>query len=174
MDCTTATWRFINSFAPWLSALGTLAAVVTSLHLAQRDRNIRLVVRAGQRRTGPIGTPIKEMKEVVTIEVTNVGHRTATINCLYWRVGKRSKYMLEMPIFELPKKLKDGDQEFFRFPMEKFLADNSDKFKTPSRKIFWPFKRKDIFVGTLTTSGDSFEFKIEKPLQKTILSATAK
>jgi hypothetical protein len=32
------TWTFVNSFAPWLSAIGTLAAVITSLYLATADR----------------------------------------------------------------------------------------------------------------------------------------
>lgn len=42
-------WKFINTFAPWLSALGTIAAVVVSLYLARRDKSIRLEVSAGHR-----------------------------------------------------------------------------------------------------------------------------
>src|SRR5438128_5518971 len=30
------TWRFINSFAPWLPAVGTLTAVIVSLYLGRR------------------------------------------------------------------------------------------------------------------------------------------
>lgn len=44
------TWKFINTFAPWLSAIGsTLSAVATSLWLAQRDRRVKLSVRASLR-----------------------------------------------------------------------------------------------------------------------------
>jgi hypothetical protein len=40
----TETWKFINTFAPWVSAIGTIAAVITSLYLAIRDYKIRLKV----------------------------------------------------------------------------------------------------------------------------------
>lgn len=38
------TWRFINSFAPWLAARGTLAAVIVSLYLARRASRLELGV----------------------------------------------------------------------------------------------------------------------------------
>ncbi len=42
-------WLFINSFAGWLSALGTIAAVIVALYLARRDSRIRLKVVVGLR-----------------------------------------------------------------------------------------------------------------------------
>ena len=35
-----ATWQFINSFSSWLSAIGTVAAVIVALYLARRDKRI--------------------------------------------------------------------------------------------------------------------------------------
>jgi hypothetical protein len=43
------TWRFINTFAPWLSAIGTLTAVAVSLYLARRSDRQKLEVRVGLR-----------------------------------------------------------------------------------------------------------------------------
>src|SRR3989442_3915635 len=42
-------WTFVNSFASWLSAAATVAAVVTALYLARRGDRIRLRVRCGIR-----------------------------------------------------------------------------------------------------------------------------
>jgi hypothetical protein len=44
------TWRFINTFAPWLSAVGTLVAVAVSLYLARKSNRIELEVSAGLRK----------------------------------------------------------------------------------------------------------------------------
>jgi len=42
----TETWKFINTFAPWFSAIGTILAVVTSLYSAgQADGFIRRSVQ---------------------------------------------------------------------------------------------------------------------------------
>ena len=43
------TWEFINSFAPWLAAFGTVAAVIVSLYLARTDKRIRLAIYEGVR-----------------------------------------------------------------------------------------------------------------------------
>ena len=51
------TWRFINTFAPWLSALGTITAVLVALYLARMDRRIQLEVSAGHRITLHLASP---------------------------------------------------------------------------------------------------------------------
>lgn len=40
-------WKFINSFAPWLSAIGTLLAVSVSLYLSYSTRKIALNISSG-------------------------------------------------------------------------------------------------------------------------------
>ena len=52
-----ATWEFINSFSPWLSAFGTIAAVVIALYLARVDKRVRLEVSAGIRLMVTPGSP---------------------------------------------------------------------------------------------------------------------
>ena len=41
------TWKFINTFAPWVSALGTTAAVIVSLYLALRTARVKIRVGSG-------------------------------------------------------------------------------------------------------------------------------
>lgn len=40
-------WRFINSFAPWLSVIGTLLAVCASLYISYSTRKIALSISSG-------------------------------------------------------------------------------------------------------------------------------
>lgn len=50
MDSSTVDyWKFVNSFAPWLSAIGTLSAVIVAIYLARRDKFVRLKCAAGIR-----------------------------------------------------------------------------------------------------------------------------
>jgi ABC-type Fe3+ transport system permease subunit len=49
------TWRFINTFADWLAALGTVGAVVVALYLARKGNRIELEVRAGLRKVAFVG-----------------------------------------------------------------------------------------------------------------------
>lgn len=43
---TMADWKFINTFAPWFSAIGTFLAVVVSLYLAHASRRQKMKASA--------------------------------------------------------------------------------------------------------------------------------
>ena len=110
-----ATWQFINSFSSWLSAIGTVAAVIVALYLARRDKRIRLEVSAGIRlivTQGIKGNP----PEFLTIRVTNIGHREAQLTNIGWKIGFfRKKHAVQTTIrdgisSELPLRLKDGEK----------------------------------------------------------------
>jgi hypothetical protein len=79
------TWRFINSFAPWLAALGTIAAVLTSLYLARRSDRIDLRLSVGIRILAIQGGGSDHGNEFVWADVTNLGRRSATITHLFWK-----------------------------------------------------------------------------------------
>ena len=83
------TWRFINTFAPWLSALGTLAVVITSLYLTLADRS-RLRVRAGKDKVESSGYKLPDDKvtyDLISIRVTNSRDKSVFIDEVYWNVG---------------------------------------------------------------------------------------
>ena len=162
------TWKFINTFAPWFSALGTLLAVSTSLYLATRDRSIRIKVSAGRRLRfygGPQGI------NVITIYVVNKGHRNATITGLYWRYAFNKKITFEQAppvpnLSTLPIKLEDGDEATYAFPEDEFSKEIKHfSLVMPPSKILW-LKAKFIKVGVYTSTGLKFESSIEPALQK--------
>ena len=81
------TWRFINTFAPWLSALGSLAAVVTSLYLAASNRRPTVAVKVSLD-TGPDLNGENE-RRYVRVDATNAGYTDVNIVRFQWEVGMR-------------------------------------------------------------------------------------
>ena len=81
------TWRFINSFAPWLAAIGTVVAVITALYLARKEARIQLNVRALIRCEVIPGTDLGPGPNYLSVEVSNVGRRAATVTHIYWKTG---------------------------------------------------------------------------------------
>lgn len=79
-------WKFINTFAPWFSAIGTLLAVCVSLYISYCTRKIALSVSSGIFVFNENGVD----EEYLTISVTNTGYRTVFLNslmCISFQVG---------------------------------------------------------------------------------------
>lgn len=79
-------WKFINSFAPWLSAIGTLLAVCVSLYISFSTRKIALSISSGIFVFNENGVD----EEYLAINVTNTGYRTVFLNsliCISFQVG---------------------------------------------------------------------------------------
>ncbi|MBT4733308.1 hypothetical protein HOB87_15285 [Candidatus Woesearchaeota archaeon] len=62
-------WKFINTFAPWLSAIGTLLAVAVSLYISYSTRKIALTISSGTYVFNENGID----EEYLAIYVTNIG-----------------------------------------------------------------------------------------------------
>lgn len=132
------TWVFVNGFAPWLAALGTIGAVIMSLHLARRSDRIRLLVTAGIRVVTVEGGGPDHGLELVCFDVTNHGRRSATVTQLFWRpVPWRRHYLLLLPprneySSPIPTVLRDGDQAMYAVPVASF----SKHFEEHARRLF--------------------------------------
>jgi hypothetical protein len=123
------TWQFVNTFAPWLSAIGTIAAVVTSLWLARNRTRVRLTVSV---RLGFIVEPDAAgeydgpRQEYVCIGVVNTGETEATITSIGWlgRPGWRRTAWLQnldddqYAGSKLPVRLKFGEEVSFRLRLQ--------------------------------------------------------
>lgn len=168
------TWKFINTFAPWLAAIGTLMAVGVSLYLARQDKRVRLNITAGYRvivSQGMQGKP----PGVMAIRVVNVGHREAQITGIGWKVGLIIKQHAEQMTIQgdgisspLPTRLRDGDEAVYYFPMDgkqKWLEGFVAKLLLPHHK----WKLRNTKVGIFTSVGKTFEARIEKGLMCALL-----
>jgi len=172
------TWKFINTFAPWLSAIGTLSVVIISLYLARAEKPIKLEVRAGHR---IMITPDQggEHPEYLFISAINKGHRIATITNIGWRIGLfKKQHMIQMVTADLdssalPAKIDDGEEAQWYIPLN--VEDNwIEKF---SRDRLPPYPRIKIFslrLRIFTSVGKTFEARIEKSLKDKLLEECKK
>jgi len=171
-------WQFINSFAGWFSALGTIAAVVLALYFARQDKRIRLRVYAGHR---VIVTPGCEgpHPEYLVIGATNVGHREAQITGIGWRIGLlRTRIVEQMPMWNdgisspLPSRLRDGDEARYYFPLSgvtRWLDDLTQNVPLPRAKWYLRFARVRVY----TSVGKVFEAPLEPGLRRRLVKLTS-
>ncbi|TFB40942.1 hypothetical protein [Pseudomonas sp. F01002] len=114
-------WEVIGTLANWIAAIGTLAAVFLSLHLARSGATPRAKLSAAV-------TTIFELETVtqnnfVTIQLVNTGDREIRITGIGWQYGskKRRRYFVQQfapnESSPMPIKLAHGDTGFWRFPI---------------------------------------------------------
>lgn len=172
---TQDTWRFINSFAPWFSALGTISAVVVAIYLARRDKTVRLEVSAGHRLIVTPGTPTP-WPEYLCIKVVNVGHRDAQVTNVGWKVGiLRKRYAVQTTINDgmssaIPVRLRDGEEAKYYIP----LNDETNWLEDFGRKMLRPFPSlqvRFVRVQAFTSIGKTYEAPIEPGLREKLIEA---
>jgi hypothetical protein len=117
-----AEWELYNSFSNWLSAIGTLAAVIVSLHLARRSGRPRAAVSVGHRLVvtqGDRGKP----PEVIVFRIVNTGDRTIRVTNIGWRIGLLKKRHA-MQLYDqkqssvLPVELAHGQEASWTVPLD--------------------------------------------------------
>jgi len=169
-------WELINSLATWLSAIGTLAAVVTSLYLARRDAKIDLMINAGIRML-VLGGKV-QASDFVYLNITNLGRRGATITQLYWKTGiiwKKTYVWIAQQndlSARIPVKLSDGDEAIFMSTLIDIESSLSKIANDALSGWFGGLKARFIRVGVCTSTGDQFEKRLEKNLRQYFLKIT--
>jgi len=166
--------EYIKLIPEWLTATGTLLAVIVALYLARRDKSIQCV---GDSSIYVVIDPglTDSRSEYVILTVTNVGTRGFTLKGLSWRMGivKRKYYFLVPPpntySSRIPTKLADGDQAAFYFPIENFRKNDRPLLLTSSPKFFKPIWLLFSCLVVHTTTGQSFTFKMNKSIRQELL-----
>ena len=163
-------WAFINSFADWLSAVGTISAVAVSLYWASHANRPKAKLSAGVRL---MVTPGSEEKppELVAVKIVNTGDRPIRITGVGWSHGFfKRRYCIQLaddgsPFNSpLPVDLNHGQEAQWFVPTD--FGDDG-WFKYFSRKFILPHWR--IALATLrvqahTSTGYSFKAKPESTL----------
>ena len=173
-------WRFINTFAPWFSAMGSLSAVITALYLAQRDRRINLRVRASIRIQFFIGGGPGHGDEFVSVNIVNRGRRPAQITGIFWRVGifKRSTFFHTVQTAPgssaLPVKLEDGDEAAFIYPVDAFFAGFRDGAPQNTFRRFPSLQSFFMHVEVATSTGRVFSERISRSMQREVVKRLQK
>ena len=174
------TWQFIITFAPWLSAIGTIVAVFISVYLARRQERMRLEVSAGHRLMITPGQKGPH-PEYILIHIVNIGQREVQINNIGWTVGlfkKQRQYAVQVIEPDrlsspLPVWLRYGEQANYYIPLGK-KREWLEGFINDFYKLRPKSRVKHTKIQASTSIGKTFESTIEKVLQKIILESIEK
>ncbi len=170
------TWEFINSFADWFSALGTIAAVVVSLYLALRETGARLRVTAGVYHLITPGEVPAESDEYFQIQVTNIGFRDVIIRGIIWRAGFfRKKHFIQMPPSnllsdQLPKKLAHGEEARLLFELARFKRGTARIQQALTGSRFPGLAAHSLKVGVHISTGEEFVVPAGKGVRDLLLA----
>lgn len=163
-----ADWELYNSFSNWFSAIGTLAAVIISLYLANRSGKPRASVSVGHRLIIITGDKRKP-PEIVSFKIVNTGDRPIRIINIGWRIGLwKKRYAIqtfdEKQSSPMPVELTHGQEASWAVPFD-YPADPWPNYF--SRKMmkpnFW-LSCMTIKAEFHTSVGEVFRIRPEKGL----------
>lgn len=163
-------WDLINSFANWVSAFGTVAAVSVSLWLAFRQDRISLRVAAGVRVVVAVGVKAPTVR-YITISAVNRGKRLAKVQSIGWSYSenrwKKRRYLFQREGDQtdgmsspIPIVLDDGQQAQWMFEKDRWL-DQLEKLHIPR----WDRIVDTFTVEVYTSVGKTFRALAEQSLK---------
>lgn len=165
------TWLFINSFAPWLAAIGTLSAVVVSLYLARRSDRIRLKVSLSISVLVIEGGGPGHGTEHVWLTVTNLSRRQAVLTQLFWKPvpWKKSGAVWITPInavsSKLPISLGDGQSANYLHPIEDFREQFSEGARLWYTGMLGKVRLRLTKISVVTSTGYVATARLNKALR---------
>lgn len=162
------TWRFINSFAPWFSAVGSFLGVATALYLSMAGRRLALHVYATVVTMHVARIP--DTEDFIGINVVNLGHTEANVTNVAWQLGFpffRETFLqtgIDSRSSPIPHRLRHGDIANYYIP----LNNTYNHWVTKIRTKLGRFPRLTVFtmkVIVTTSTGKTFKKRIERPLR---------
>lgn len=149
-------WEIINGFANWLAAIGTISAVIISLHLSAKSSkrtarlsvNLTLIIEVGS----------DQHPEHIMFSVVNTGDRVFHTSSIGWLFGKKDKQYFQqlfdhqmssqMPLMQASgvtgKWIFNVQDGYWFSRMANFLGDD------------WKKNIKTFKAITTTTTGEEF------------------
>jgi len=163
------TWKFINSFAPWASAAGTLAAVLFSLYITVADRS-RVRVRAWKNRQPSADET--STYELISIRIINSRDKEVFIDKVYWKVGGTITPQVINYTFALNLDLTGPSMLVGKVPTQiNFDFDTFKKRFLPKLAPSLLENRSSVKIGVSISTGKRFESAIDKDLQDWLINA---
>jgi len=164
-------WKFINTFAEWVSAFGSIFAAMVALYLS-RTNHVKLKVDASM--GALIGLTEKPLGNLLIISVVNCGIRPATITGIGIKCGLffKRKFILigggihpgiSFPQEKLPKILEDGKKLDWIFTTG--TKDSNDQIRTFAREMLSSgynskFKIFPMKIVAFTSVGKEFSNRV--------------
>ena len=178
LGLSKAQWELFNSFSSWLSAIGTIAAVVVSLWLASRSIRPKAKVSVGHRLVIQPGAKGK-YPEIIVFSIVNTGDRPIRITGIGWKLGALRWRRQALQIHDalqsspMPVELAHGQEATWTVPLllneEGWMASFPKKMLLPHWRVSCATLRATIF----TSVGKTFVAKPEASLMSIIRKACA-
>ncbi len=178
LGLSKAQWDLINSFSNWLSAIGTIAAVIVSLWFATKASRLQCHAQVGHRIVIEQGSQ-GIYPEILVFRIVNTGERPFQVNSVGWRVGIFRWRREAMQFYDraqsspMPVELQHDQEATWVVPL---LSEEKGWFKTFPRKmlsphpLFYSATLRAIFV---TSIGKTFLVKPEPGLITKLREATS-
>src|SRR5258706_5047016 len=153
-------WRFINTFAPWFSAIESLAAVVLALTLAWRQHRIYLHVSltVGSS-SASIGDAFENKSAShppeARVEVNNRGLRTAVVRDIRFSIGwlRRREFRVSAHQERTLARLEEGGNAMFHVPVEGLASELLRGLPKIARFQFLHLRARSLSAVVYTTAG---------------------
>ena len=168
LGVSKAQWELVNSFANWLAAIGTVAAVIVSLWLATRASRLSATASVGHRLI--VGSQGSKFPEVVVFRIVNTGERPMRVTHIGWTIGfykwKRNALQMhdQLQSSPLPVELSHGQEASWVVPLD---AREEGWMNSFSRKMLlpnWRFSCATLRAQFATSVGRVFVVKPEASL----------
>jgi len=169
------TWEFINTFAPWLAAVATFAAVIVSLYLARRqDIHLRVTVGIWKVAGGP-----RPDEELVMVDVVNASQRPVRLEKLFWKPVPWSKAGLlwiapkNAYSSSLPTTIGESLHVTYASPLGEFKTALTGHARKEFSGLRGWYRVRFLRFCVMTTTGQTFKAKPTKEL-RSLLRGMAK
>ena len=175
------TWQCLNSFAPWLSAFGTILISGVALWLSVRDRFIRLKANYSGSLI-PSYDPMKLDTYAYVLDFVNVGAREVHVTNFEWHWKhspflKKQRSIIQPYLDErvarlcskFPMRLGDGETARIFFAsdfIEKLDEPDVFLFSTSSMKAFFRIFTSEIYL--CTSVGRKIKVKMKSGMRREI------
>ena len=157
--------QWLDIGAEYLTAVGTVGAVIVALYLARKDRREKISVSAAIHHFVPPGRTFAQSIRFYGLIATNVGFATLTVQKLCWHVGvfrKKVLYVIppspldEWPTDLLPKTLRRGDWLTVQAPEQQFIDGLAPLLQEVSEHPFPTLALRSIRAGIETSTKKRF------------------
>jgi hypothetical protein len=185
-ECTT--WQCINSFALWISSVGTVATLTVTIWLAVRDKWPRVNIYTGKVITLPnIQVPKGGSVEFETENcpfffeawVSSTGHCPVPIESCYWLVrlhlnqhlaiatNTTSSELLKAKLTSLPKTLQYGQRATLIYDPFTLPASDNSSHGTKIKFLAW-LRVHSLKFEVRTTVGKSYIVRANKEIKQAL------
>ncbi|QET71816.1 hypothetical protein [Bordetella bronchiseptica] len=169
------TWECVNSFANWLSAIGTICTAGLALWLSVRDRRINLKAAL------TLGLLPSSKQDILDLQVfvlsfTNVGPRPVTITNHCWELPFINGIIFLQPYMDrdigkfcskLPLELTDGKEGHAFYSNDFFLnLDAPEKFLFHKNRFVAWLRIRFFKIRIVTTAGARPRVKIARAVRQ--------